>query len=52
MQLFIKSISGRTYTIEIDTDDYVFYLKQRMKDVGITTFPPTDIRLIFGGKQL
>ena len=49
-EVHVKTLTGRTFTIEACGDDFVLDLKKRVQDVvGI---PPDQQRLIFDGKQL
>lgn len=49
-QIFIKSITGKTRTVDVNPDSTIAFIKQKLQEKeGIA---PEEARLIFGGKNL
>ena len=50
MQIFVKTLTGRTVTIVVEEDDTILNVKMKLQEKD--NVPVDEQRLIFGGHQL
>ena len=50
MLIFVKTLTGKTITIEVEPTDSIDYVKEKIQDQ--TAMPPDLQRIVFSGKQL
>ncbi len=52
MQIFLKTLSGKTIILDVEKNDSIYNVKQKIQKIKRVNIHPYQQRLIFNGKQL
>ena len=52
MQIFLKTHSGKTIILDVEKNDSIYNVKQKIQKIKRVNIHPYQQRLIFNGKQL
>ena len=52
MQIFLKTLNGKTIILDVEKNDSIYNVKQKIQKIKRVNIHPYQQRLIFNGKQL